>query len=113
MSSCTPCDWSGTVSLSGQRVAATRRFRSARSSSEALNWKGWIDAASAAALDFDESMLMAPMAAAVIKTSRRVGDGKRADMGPSCANPSRIAADIDGCFVVTRPKCAAAIVEAS
>jgi len=53
------------------------------------------------------------MAAAVIKTSRRVGDGKRADMGPSCANPSRIAADIDGCFVVTRPKCAAAVVEAS
>src|SRR4051812_26531266 len=87
MSSCTPCDWSATVSLSGQRVAATRRFRSLRSSSEALNWKGRMAPASAASLDFDNPMLMAPLAAVAIKPSRRVGDTEIADMVSSSVIP--------------------------
>ena len=35
VASCTPCDWSGTISLSGHRVAATRAFQIR----ERLVWK--------------------------------------------------------------------------
>src|ERR671937_1279082 len=39
VASCTPCDGSATVSFSGQRVAATRRRRSTKSSSGTWIWK--------------------------------------------------------------------------
>src|SRR3712207_5906843 len=40
MSSGTPCEWSGTVSRSGQLVAAMRRRRSSRACSGTSTWKG-------------------------------------------------------------------------
>src|SRR5271167_2769240 len=101
VASCTPCDESATVSLSGQRVAAMRRRRSTSASSGALNWKGriamssvvligespsfdgWVvgvSPAAAAPARCADSRLAAPTAAEPARTLRRVGGDVTADM---------------------------------
>src|SRR4029450_3345137 len=70
-----PCDWSLTVSLSGQRVAAMRRRRSTSCSSATLTRKGRIASAVAAAAICDGNSLAAPATAmpiaALFKSRRR------------------------------------------
>src|SRR6266850_4239652 len=69
-----------TVSLSGQRVAFTRRRRSTRSASGMLMWKGQMALLSTAAARCAGSRLRAPAAADVASRLRRVGDNDIADM---------------------------------